>query len=141
MTSTDESERVRLSPPAAPRTCSFCGKDESEVSRLVAGPTAFICNECVELSASVIIGPSARLTLEDEKAIRARADAATRELLFLPVEVSDAKIQVLASAIDSLYRLLAELDALRAERDAAQRLAMRWEAESAQAARRCDCSR
>ena len=29
--------------------CSFCGKPQSEVERLIAGPGVFICNECVEL--------------------------------------------------------------------------------------------
>jgi len=30
-------------------TCSFCGKYQSEVASLIAGPGNFICNECVEL--------------------------------------------------------------------------------------------
>jgi ATP-dependent Clp protease ATP-binding subunit ClpX len=30
-----------------PRYCSFCGKDEHEVFKLVSGPTVFICDECV----------------------------------------------------------------------------------------------
>lgn len=29
--------------------CSFCGKNKTEVQNLIAGPTVFICNECVEL--------------------------------------------------------------------------------------------
>ncbi len=29
--------------------CSFCGRSEDEVERLIAGPNAYICNECVEL--------------------------------------------------------------------------------------------
>ncbi len=29
--------------------CSFCGKDQSEVRRLVAGPGVYICNLCIEL--------------------------------------------------------------------------------------------
>jgi ATP-dependent protease Clp ATPase subunit len=29
--------------------CSFCGKSQHEVFKLIAGPTAFICDECVEL--------------------------------------------------------------------------------------------
>jgi len=29
--------------------CSFCGKSQNEVKKLIAGPTAFICNECIEL--------------------------------------------------------------------------------------------
>lgn len=32
-----------------PTYCSFCGKEKREVGYLVAGPTVFICNECVEL--------------------------------------------------------------------------------------------
>jgi ATP-dependent Clp protease ATP-binding subunit ClpX len=30
--------------------CSFCGKSQHEVRKLIAGPTVFICDECVELS-------------------------------------------------------------------------------------------
>ena len=37
----------------APR-CSFCGKHQNEVKQLIAGPNAFICNECVELCGEVI---------------------------------------------------------------------------------------
>ena len=29
--------------------CSFCGKKQGEVKKLIAGPGAFICNECIEL--------------------------------------------------------------------------------------------
>lgn len=34
--------------------CSFCGKTQSEVSQLIAGPNAFICDECVTLCCEVI---------------------------------------------------------------------------------------
>lgn len=34
--------------------CSFCGKPQSQVKRLVAGPDVYICNECVELCQDVI---------------------------------------------------------------------------------------
>jgi ClpX C4-type zinc finger len=30
-------------------SCSFCGKDQDAVAKLVAGPGVYICNECVEL--------------------------------------------------------------------------------------------
>ncbi len=36
--------------------CSFCGKTQDEVRRLVAGPGVYICNECVELCQSVLDG-------------------------------------------------------------------------------------
>ncbi len=35
-------------------SCSFCGKTQDEVRRLVAGPGVFICNECVEICQSII---------------------------------------------------------------------------------------
>jgi ATP-dependent Clp protease ATP-binding subunit ClpX len=34
--------------------CSFCGKSQYEVKKLIAGPAVFICNECVELCIDVI---------------------------------------------------------------------------------------
>jgi len=41
--------------------CSFCGKNQHEVVKLIAGPTVFICNECVDLCNELI--------LEDKDAI------------------------------------------------------------------------
>jgi len=46
MTRSDE-EKGRL-------RCSFCGKAQSEVSKLIAGPGVYICDECVELCNEVI---------------------------------------------------------------------------------------
>src|SRR5271168_2771828 len=34
--------------------CSFCGKSQQEVRKLIAGPTVFICDECVELCMDII---------------------------------------------------------------------------------------
>lgn len=45
-------------------SCSFCGKPDTEVRRLVAGPGVYICDECVHLSVT-IIEDSARSTPEE----------------------------------------------------------------------------
>jgi ClpX C4-type zinc finger protein len=37
-----------------PVACSFCGKNQSEVRKLVAGPSVHICDECVELCKNII---------------------------------------------------------------------------------------
>src|SRR5216683_2557136 len=37
-----------------PLYCSFCGKSQHEVRKLIAGPTVFICDECVELCMDII---------------------------------------------------------------------------------------
>ena len=34
--------------------CSFCGKSQHEVRKLIAGPSVFICDECVELCDDII---------------------------------------------------------------------------------------
>ncbi|TGW14794.1 ATP-dependent Clp protease ATP-binding subunit ClpX [Candidatus Hepatobacter penaei] len=34
--------------------CSFCGKDQREVRKLIAGPTVYICDECVDLCSEII---------------------------------------------------------------------------------------
>ena len=34
--------------------CSFCGRTQDEVKRLIAGPNAYICNECVDICADLV---------------------------------------------------------------------------------------
>ena len=34
--------------------CSFCGKNQKEVKKLIAGPTVFVCDECIELCMDII---------------------------------------------------------------------------------------
>lgn len=45
MAKTDERKPVR---------CSFCGKHQDQVARIIAGPGAYICNECVQLCMSIL---------------------------------------------------------------------------------------
>ena len=35
-------------------TCSFCGKSQEEVKKLIAGPAVYICDECIELCNDII---------------------------------------------------------------------------------------
>ena len=37
-----------------PARCSFCNKREDQVRRMIAGPDAYICNECVELCTGLL---------------------------------------------------------------------------------------
>lgn len=51
-------------PIAGPETkqalhCSFCGKSQHEVRKLVAGPTASICDGCIKLCVQELGGPAA----------------------------------------------------------------------------------
>ena len=49
----DEEVTAETKPPDD-RHCSFCGKERNAVGRLIAGPTVFICNECVELCEDIV---------------------------------------------------------------------------------------
>jgi len=40
--------------------CSFCGKSQKEVRKLIAGPTVYICNECIELCNEIIADEDAK---------------------------------------------------------------------------------
>jgi len=54
--------------------CSFCNKDQNDVRKLIAGPTVFICDECVEVCNDIIA--------DDNK-----FDRGTRSSLPLPTEI------------------------------------------------------
>ena len=40
--------------------CSFCGKSQKEVRKLIAGPSVYICNECIELCNEIIADEEAK---------------------------------------------------------------------------------
>ena len=42
--------------------CSFCGKSQKEVKKLIAGPTVYICDECIELCNDIIAEETSRDT-------------------------------------------------------------------------------
>ncbi|HVO95875.1 MAG TPA: ClpX C4-type zinc finger protein [Terriglobales bacterium] len=75
--------------------CSFCGKDQSEILKLITGPSVHICNECVVLCADIL--KKEHFDESEKTPGDARADASaerlcgicmepreTDELIFLP---------------------------------------------------------
>ena len=56
--------------------CSFCGKNQKEVQKLIAGPAVYICDECIQLCSEII---------EEEK----DKDADGMEQLLLPKEIKE----------------------------------------------------
>ncbi len=47
--------------------CSFCGKSQEEVKKLIAGPTVYICDECIELCNEIMVEEWAQEKSEDFK--------------------------------------------------------------------------
>ena len=52
--------RTELAKVKPPLYCSFCGKDQYEVQKLISGPTACICDECVRLCLRIIVDESGK---------------------------------------------------------------------------------
>ena len=47
--------------------CSFCGKNQNEVRKLIAGPSVYICNECIDLCNDIIKEEISEATESDEE--------------------------------------------------------------------------
>ena len=47
--------------------CSFCGKNQNEVRKLIAGPSVYICNECIDLCNDIIKEEISEASEEDEE--------------------------------------------------------------------------
>jgi len=74
--------------------CSFCGKSQHEVKKLIAGPTVFICDECVDLCADIIES--------DANIVRSNANAAgagAKKRLAPPIGVIPA-VQEISDVLD-----------------------------------------
>lgn len=59
--------------------CSFCGKTQHEVSKLIAGPMVFICDECVTLCMSIIAEEAPVESGTDHLSPEEMAEAAQRQ--------------------------------------------------------------
>lgn len=85
--------------------CSFCGKSQHEVRKLIAGPTVFICDECVELCMNII--------REENKASSARVRDGIPSPQEIMVVLDDYVIgqsyakRVLSVAVHNHYKRLA----------------------------------
>jgi len=92
--------------------CSFCGKSQHEVKKLIAGPSVFICDECIELCNDII---------RDEAPAEAGTTKNTRNDLPVPAEIKstldnyvigqDAAKRTLSVAVYNHYKRLKHLGA------------------------------
>ena len=87
--------------------CSFCGKSQHEVKKLIAGPSVFICDECIELCNDII---------RDEVPADSGGAKATKSELPVPIEIKttldqyvigqDAAKRTLSVAVYNHYKRL-----------------------------------
>ncbi len=82
--------------------CSFCGKSQDEVRKLIAGPTVYICDECVELCNDIIAEENERD--EIERAAQLPKPAEIKAILDQYVIGQEQAKKVLAVAVYNHYK-------------------------------------
>lgn len=89
--------------------CSFCGKSQHNVKKLIAGPNMFICNECVELCVDIMNDPNLPINTLDEP----QKNLTPREIVAIldeyVISQEHAK-KILAVAVYNHYKRLKTLD-------------------------------
>lgn len=85
--------------------CSFCGKSQNEVRKLIAGPSVFICDECVDLCNDIIREEIQEAGTEDESA-KLPIPAEINEILNQYVIGQQKAKRVLAVAVYNHYKRL-----------------------------------
>ncbi len=82
--------------------CSFCGKSQKEVKKLIAGPTVYICDECIELCNDIIAEEASRETEAATSSIPKPKEI--RDILDQYVIGQDKAKKVLSVAVHNHYR-------------------------------------
>jgi ATP-dependent Clp protease ATP-binding subunit ClpX len=85
--------------------CSFCGKSQHEVKKLIAGPSVFICDECIDLCNDIIRDESASET-EGKTARDLPTPTEIRSILDQYVIGQDLAKKILAVAVYNHYKRL-----------------------------------
>ncbi|WP_020587295.1 ATP-dependent Clp protease ATP-binding subunit ClpX [Desulfobacter curvatus] len=87
--------------------CSFCGKNQKEVKKLIAGPSVYICNECIKLCGEIIEDEEKELSVEPESAKEFMVPKQIKEQLDSYIIEQDRAKKVLSVAVYNHYKRLA----------------------------------
>ena len=89
-------------------TCSFCGKGQSEVRKLVAGPSVHICDECIDLCKNILV---------EESDVGAKRTITTKEHRLCGVCMEERESDELIFLPHAAYMCAACLEDIQAVRD------------------------
>ncbi len=89
--------------------CSFCGKNQKEVKKLIAGPSVYICNECIKLCSEIIEDEEKEKSEEIEESKEFMVPKEIKSMLDSYVIEQDQAKKVLSVAVYNHYKRLASV--------------------------------
>ncbi|RPE72638.1 ATP-dependent Clp protease ATP-binding subunit ClpX [Tibeticola sediminis] len=98
---------------AKPLYCSFCGKSQNEVKKLIAGPSVFICDECIELCNEIIRDELPSSAMQDAAKTDLPTPAQIKANLDQYVIGQEKAKRILAVAVYNHYKRLRHQDKAR----------------------------
>jgi len=94
---------TRKNNPAGELVCSFCGKSQDEVKKLIAGPSVYICDECVSLCSEIIHEEYGQEEKDKHKDLLPKPQEIKKSLDQYVIEQDRAK-KVLSVAVHNHYK-------------------------------------
>lgn len=90
--------------------CSFCGKNQKEVTKLIAGPSVYICNECVKLCSEIIEDEEKEKQSDSKESRDFLTPKQIKEILDSYVIEQDKAKKVLSVAVYNHYKRLSSIN-------------------------------
>lgn len=84
--------------------CSFCGKSQTEVSKLISGPQVYICNECIDLCNEILTEENKKEAFTENKKLKVSTPAEIKSSLDEYIIGQDQAKKSMAVAVHSTLR-------------------------------------
>ena len=85
-------------------SCSFCGKNQKEVSKLISGPQVYICNECIDLCNEILVEENKKDSLTVSKKLKVSTPAEIKSRLDEYIIGQDKAKKSMAVAVHNHYK-------------------------------------
>lgn len=97
-----------------PAICSFCAKNQYQVKRLIAGPNAFICDECIRVCYDILNEPSRKAFTENKELLKPKD---IKKLLDKFIIAQDMTKKILSVSVYNHYKRIEYYQRNRTEED------------------------